>query len=165
MRKLCIVLFCLIISNAKAQTLYTISGIITQTASYCQGAAPSEELLNKLSTPKPLANKTIYIKQISSNKYKAKVIAQFTTDSLGKFEIKLPAGNYCLIDNYKVKAFRSKKSNKLFVYDNRCLRKQYEQCDLSLTINNADQKNVSINYHTYCNWDKPCIRYLGQLVP
>lgn len=165
MRKLGIILFYLMLSNVKAQTLYTISGIITQTASYCQGAAPSEELLNKLSTPKPLSNKTIYIKQISSNKYKGKVIAQFTTDSLGRFEIKLAAGNYCLMESYKVKPFRSKRANKLFVYDNRCLRKLHEQCDLNLTITNADQKNVSINYHTYCNWDKPCIRYLGQLVP
>jgi hypothetical protein len=165
MRKLFIVLLYLTIGNVKAQTLYTISGIITQTASYCQGAAPSEELLNKLSSPKPLSNKTIYIKQISSNKFKGKIIAQFTSDSLGRFEIKLPAGDYCLVENYKVKPFRAKRTNKLFVYDNRCLRKLYEQCDLNLTVTNTDQGNISINYHTYCDWDKPCIRFLGQMVP
>ncbi len=164
MRNFFILLFCLIIGETKAQTLYTISGTITQTASYCQGAAPSEEMLNKLNTPTPLPNKTIYIKRIRNSKYKAKILAKFTTDSLGKFEIKLPRGSYCFIEAYKVKPFRIKKSDKVFKYDNKCLRKLHNQCDLSLVVT-SNKNDISINYHSYCDWGAPCVQYLGELVP
>ena len=73
-----------------------ISGRVLQTSSYCGGAAPPPELLQELATPKPLANKTLYIKNGTANSNSPSL--PFTSDSEGRFTLALSAGAYCIVE-------------------------------------------------------------------
>jgi hypothetical protein len=57
---------------------------------YWGGARPTEEILERCCSIRPLANKTLYVKK----NYFGKVISKIHTDSLGNFSIQLIPGEY-----------------------------------------------------------------------
>jgi hypothetical protein len=59
-------------TNAFSQIAVNIK--ITQTSSYCGGAAPPRELIEQLNTPVPLAGKVIYLRKGKTNKLCKKTI-------------------------------------------------------------------------------------------
>jgi hypothetical protein len=84
MRYLLILIFvtCSIIAFAKKEKLYPVHGAITQTSSYCGGAAPPLEMLERLSRPQPYANQVYYIGKIGKKK---STFQKITSDTLGAF--------------------------------------------------------------------------------
>lgn len=66
-----------------------LSGLIESTSSYCGGAAPPQDLLDELATPKAFVNgRLVFIEKSSKKAY------PFKTDATGHYTISLPAGNY-----------------------------------------------------------------------
>ena len=148
-----------IIAFAKKEKLYAVHGAITQTSSYCGGAAPPQEMLERLSRPQPYANQVYYIGKIGKKK---STFQKITSDTLGAFLLQLPVGKYVVFSAEKMKPFIMPASNKYTKYDAACLRKQYATPDASFEIKN---KNVAVNWnvHHACFYSLPCTIYRGPM--
>ncbi len=73
-----------------------VSGTIIKTASYCGGAAPTDEILAELATPAPYIG-TLYLKQGTINDPLEPALATITTDENGDFSIVLAEGDYIIV--------------------------------------------------------------------
>jgi hypothetical protein len=73
-----------------------VQGRVTQSASYCGGAAPPQELLAELHRPKPVTGELFAVRAGDQNLPDAPVVARFVPDADGSFELWLPPGVYCL---------------------------------------------------------------------
>lgn len=144
---------------------YLVSGMVTQTVSYCGGAAPTQVELDELSKPRPLKGKLLFLKQGNVNDPDSKIITRIVTDEKGKFSLQLPEGNYCIVEEYKTKELVIPPSTSIAIYDETCLRDTYKKCDYSFTIKGSNISNITLNYHESCPWAKPCMDYSGPLPP
>lgn len=136
-----------------------------QTVSYCGGAQPSQEILDRCNTPVGIANGKLYIKKGTYNKDKAAVLDSITTDGNGKFSINLPAGTYCLVEDWKAKPYQLPLSDESQTVDSVCYRNLYMSCDYELTVKDKNIDSVKVIFHRTCAWNKPCISYHGPLPP
>jgi hypothetical protein len=136
---------------------------ITQTTSYCGGAPPSEDMLQKLQTPQALNGVTFYI--IKGNKVKpgVKPIATFTTDDFGKATVRLAPGNYSVISAEQLKSFAPKQDTQYDHWDKDCLYQQWLTPLLSFTIKSAKPTKQAANIHKPCFFSMPCNRYTGPI--
>ncbi len=109
-----LLLFIFLSTFSFSQTEKTSSVTITvyYTLSYCGGARPNPEILEKLNTPRPLANCFIKLVPITKEK-KAKTICVKTNDK-GEIIIKL--------QNYKYQVFigKNKKNNATLPFNKKC---------------------------------------------
>lgn len=153
---------------------YAVIVELTHSYSYCGGAAPSDELLQELQTPKPWSNKKLYLKKGSRNMLDSKVFKEAMADSLGIIRLHLPPGQYCLVDeekkdktyyNYVMKTFKEPTKEEGPV-DMDCFNKWYATPELVLNISNKSPKRYKLNIHHECKWSgKPCIPYFGPIPP
>ncbi|MFM2192566.1 MAG: hypothetical protein RLZZ118_1523 [Bacteroidota bacterium] len=161
MRYLLILIFitCSIIAFAKKEKLHEVHVTITQTSSYCGGAAPPQEMLERLSRPQPYANQVYYIGKIGKKK---STFQKITSDTLGAFLLQLSAEKYVVFSAEKMKPLTLPTSNKYTKYDAACIRKQYATPDASFEIKN---KNVEVNWnvHHACFYSLPCSTYRGPM--
>jgi hypothetical protein len=151
---------------------YPVSGIITGTSAYCGGARPPDELLAQLGTPTPRPGKKVYIKKGEVNSFNSKVVAELTTDTAGKFHVKLPPGKYLIVDeekkdlSYYNKLFKEYKSQteSYEAVDTVCLKAWYLKPDFTFEVKNSEIKNISVNYRKEC-FNLPCTRFRGPYPP
>lgn len=153
--------------KANIQT-YTISGKVTQTFSYCGGAAPPQHLLDKLATPVAYADKKFYIRKGKTNSTKIKVLKSFATNAEGGFSIRLSPGTYAIIleeQLHQIIAGSYKKEN--LEVDEKCLQKWWEKPYYILEIKSSNIQNLHFNFHHSCfiTKDLPCITYIGPMPP
>lgn len=90
-----IIVFCLLLSSTgfsqnKRNFLAHVQGIVKIIHVYKGGAAPSEEMLTKLSQPMPMANEKLFLKK---SFYSSKSFV-LQTDSTGYFELDIKPGVY-----------------------------------------------------------------------
>jgi len=69
------------------------------TKSYCGGAPPSQEILDREKTPRPLANTTFYIKKGHKNISSTPVYLEVKTDRNGEINVKVPTGDYLILNS------------------------------------------------------------------
>lgn len=151
---------------SNAQSKVCIRGYVTSTEDYCGGARPSDELLQDLGTPKPFANKVIYVKMGTVNKSSNKTIKKLKTDAKGGFSVMLNAGTtYYFVEEWKAKVFVTPKYSPEVVWDIQCLRKRYASPDYVLKVKNGKNPEVQINYHQNCSHNPYCGQYSGPLPP
>lgn len=151
---------------------YTVSGVITGTSGYCGGAAPSDEMLADLATPKPIANKKIYIKKGVINSLNSKVLMTLTADSAGKFHTTLPPGKYIIVDeNKKDRTYynsllknHNKQTENFDAVDSVCLKEWFAKPDFIFEVKNAGILIPGINYHKEC-FNLPCVQFRGPYPP
>lgn len=129
---------------------------------YCGGAAPSEEQRNP--QPQALPLKKMYIKRGNMNKYPATIIDSIVTDSMGKFAVLLPAGDYCVVEATKKGKLIYPQNSEYAQWDTACYRKNYERCDYQLQVK-GKTKDVQIILQRYCSYSTPCQHYEGPLPP
>jgi hypothetical protein len=154
-------------TKAKSQMIqYQVE--VTQTADYCGGAMPTEEILKSLQTPEPIPGKTIYIKTGRVNKQGKAILKQATTDNNGRFSIALKSGqSYVFVEDWKVKPFQVPDNTDMVTWDADCLKKRYEQGDyvLDLTKTPGKERIIRINYHQVCFYKPYCGNYTGPIPP
>ena len=149
----------------KTTRRWKVSGKVIQTNEYCGGANPSEEIIEALRKEKPLPDKRLFVRAGTLNKITRPVLQSFTTDAEGNFEISLPPGDYCVIeegkkDQLKIPDF-SKENEKLppaeayRLTSEECLRTWWRACDQTLRVKRQSLKGVVIRFHQRCN--PPCI--------
>lgn len=129
--------------------VYTLSGKIAHTRSYCAGIAPPPGALDKQKIPQPYANRTLFVKQGTGDWASKAIFHKFSTDENGNFSVELPQGDYGIFIESKIAE-----------YDNKYAQGQgKDSCakwrskpDITWKIE-KNAKNQSFSFHTYCN---PC---------
>ena len=167
----CLLLLGFVTSTALAQKTMgmKISGKVTQTSSYCGGAAPSEEMLRQYEQPTPYAGKVFYVRKGNTNDLKQPVVLKFKSDSSGKFSFRLAPGVYSIIQEEQVKALNLKKyvSNSEVSVDQTCLKTWWKKPYQVLVIKDKEVKDLNFNFYHPCfiSGDIPCMTYTGPMPP
>ncbi|MCC6186120.1 MAG: hypothetical protein IT256_03100 [Chitinophagaceae bacterium] len=152
-------------ATAVGQQKILVSGYITSTEDYCNGARPSDALLQELANEKPLPNKVIYIKTTMKNPKCKSGFKKITTDANGRFEINLNAGTtYYFIEEWKAKGMKVPKNTSQITWDAACIKERYNSPDYTLETS-ATSHHVFINYHKPCYNNPFCGSYHGPLRP
>ena len=147
---------------------YTVTGIVTQTYSYCGGAAPPKQLLDQLATPVAYAGKKFYIRPGKTNSAKIKTVKSFTTNSAGEFSFRLSPGTYAIIleeQLHKIKAGDYAKQDRSV--DEKCLQQWWVKPYYVLEVKGRNTNGLNFNFHHPCfiSNDIPCITYNGPMPP
>lgn len=156
-----------ITAQTTKKTLITISGKITQTSSYCGGAAPSPEMLEEYETPKPYIGKTLYVRKGNRNNLKEKIILSFKADAKGNFSFQLEPGIYSIIVEEQVKTLTIKQTNPGVQADTACLKKWWVKPYHLLNVKENNITGLNFNFHHPCfiTSDIPCFQYNGPMPP
>lgn len=147
---------------------YQVAGVLTQTSSYCGGAAPPEQVLKKLATPSPFPAKKFYVRSGKVNSTKAKTVAHFVTDENGMFSLQLPPGTYSIIVEEQLEPLDIKKlETPQFKADEKCLQQWWIKPFYLLVVKDHDITTLSFNIHHTCftEHDMPCLQYIGPAIP
>lgn len=153
---------------AKKSKTCLISGLVEQTSSYCGGARPSQQILERLATPTAYPNKIFYIRRGKINCAEAKIITSFTTDSSGKFSISLKPGTYSIIVEDQLNPVDPNKYvNENQQVDWQCLDEWWTKPYYLLVVKNKNINDLNFVFHHRCfiTSDIPCITYKGPLPP
>lgn len=164
------ILFSCLISSisfcATAQKSVLIKGYISSTEDYCNGAAPSPEILDELAKEKPEAGKIIYVKIGTTNKSTNTLVKKLKTNADGRFELYLKPGiSYYFVEEWKAKVFKVPQNTQEITWDIQCLRKRYACPDFVLKVKATNNPEVHINYHKPCNFKPYCGSFSGPLPP
>ena len=150
----------------------TISGTITQTHSYCGGAAPPRELIEELKTPKPLPGKKMYIIKGDTNTTGRDIILNFISDENGNFSFQLEPGLYSVLLEEQISAPDAKKyRTETQSIDESCYNKWWARPYYLLTVEAGAKpttiKGLNFNFHSRCfiSSDVPCLEYEGPYPP
>jgi hypothetical protein len=154
-------------------TKVKVNGTVIRYGVYCGGAEPSEEQLAEIQKPQPWSTKKLFVKKGKVNDLSAPVLLEFTTDKEGKFSIDLPPGDYCIVDEYKVK--KSNYTGMLKTYkeptelygavDKKCLETYFKTPELVFTVSDG-MKDLQVVFHDRCSWlGPPCVEYKGSPPP
>lgn len=151
-------------STSAGDQAYQVSGQVVQRKPYCGGAKPNQAILDRTQIPQPYPNKTFYLKHGESNRIKAKVVAQFTTDAQGEFSLQLPKGTYVLLQaeqlqKLNIEALQSKHLS----IDAKCLESWWKQPYHVLNVKDANITDLNFSFQKRCHIDSdlPCITYTG----
>lgn len=145
--------------------LIQVRGLVTSTADYCGGAAPSEEMLADLKKPSPLANKVILVKYGVSNTEISRVVKRIVTNTKGEFSITLKKGyDYVFVEEWKGLPYKLPQDTEWIKWDASCYKKGYETPDFILR-KNKPLRVVKMNFHKRCFYDPYCGTYSGPLPP
>lgn len=142
---------------------FTVSGSVTQTFTYCGGAAPPPELLQEMSTPSPARELKLFVRNGSVNG--GKIIDSVVTDSAGHFSFSLPPGTYCIVEAPKKPKLVIPQNDKYTTWDADCLKKQWQTCDAQVIVKDKEVSDLAINFHRPCSFLKPCASYTGPMPP
>ncbi len=144
---------------------YHVSGTIMQTQSYCGGAQPTKEILDKLNTATGIANTRLFIRKNAVNSVDIEIVDSIISDTNGNFSIDLAPGTYCLVESWKAKRFSPPSDNQNQKIDTVCLKNLYNLCDYELKISDKNIENLKIVFHRNCINNQPCITYSGPVPP
>ncbi len=147
----------------------TLSGVVTETREYCGGANPSDEILEALRRPQPVAHHKLYVRRGSKNALANPILLEFTTDADGKFRIELPEGEYCLIEEGKKGALKipdfTEENRKLAqtaplampykLTSPNCLTDWWRACDKVLRVGKQPATGIQVEFHRGCR--PPCV--------
>jgi len=148
----------------------TIFGTVYEIHQYCGGANPSEEILEAVRRPRPLANYELYVRAGSANALANPVLLKFSSDANGNFQIALPEGDYCIIEAGKKDALKipdfTEENRKLAKTDPtaipysltgpKCLTEWWQTCDKALRVGKENQTGVKIEFQRGCR--PPCVQ-------
>ena len=161
------------LSKGVVSTIVTID--LTQTANWCGGARPSEEMEREFRTPKPYPNCDLFLRR-DTNALSRPVLYKLTTDAQGKATIKLTPGKYVVVDIQKkndsvyrstIEKYKNATENTGPI-DISCYKIFMAEPDFTIIVPRSAPKSlkVSHNYHKHCNWSgAPCIEYRGPYPP
>jgi hypothetical protein len=133
----------------------------TTTSSFCGGAQPTEEIMERMRAPRPINETKFYIIKGAINKSNRKIIDSFTTSPLGEANIRLLAGTFSIIEAKQILSFTPLKDSQHQTWNNECLLEKW-QTPL-ITFKAKRNKLISFNIHKPCSFSMPCGKYTGPL--
>src|ERR1700733_9194781 len=115
-------------ANQKPLPKFHVSGAIMQTTSYCGGAPPGRKIMDSFIKTKGIPFGKLFVKAGLANAEYAPVMDTIRADANGNFSIYLPAGNYCLLEEWKAKPFKLPLNTANQKVDSACFRNLYNAC-------------------------------------
>lgn len=149
---------------------YLVKIRVTQTSGYCGGAAPSQEMIQELNTPKAYAYQTFYLRPGSKNSLNFKSLIKVKTDSTGTIRTRLKPGTYVLLFTSMVNkpdTSKFKNNNSYEFMGTECLNAWWSKGWQVITIQSKNN-DLSFNIHFPCFTDPingPCMDYRGPYPP
>jgi hypothetical protein len=154
----------------KIEEKFTIVGQLTQTSSYCGGAAPTPEMELRYQTPKPYQTK-LYIRKGKENSEKEPILDSVNTDGLGNFQFSLPPGDYIIIlpsqrKKESINSYLKMQSAQLHV-DEACLNNWWSAGLFQITVVETNIAGLNHNFHSGCFVPEymNCFSYSGPYPP
>lgn len=147
---------------------FLITGKVSQTFSYCGGARPTQEILDRFATPKDYPNKIFYIRNGNKNDTIAKIVAKFITKEDGTFSFHLKPGTYSIILEEQLSIINaSDYVTQNQIVDEKCLMEWWKKPYYILEVTDKDIFNLNFTFHHRCyiKSDIPCITYTGPKHP
>ncbi len=144
---------------------YMIEGHITHSSDWCSGVAPGPEYDEEERNPPPYIGLKLYIKCGKVNSTKSKIYTTTITDSMGNFKLKLPVGNYIILQAEKLKKPTIPKDDSYCKWDSACIIKNWSEGDYKFKVDDKSNKKINFDLRRHCNWNYPCMRYDGPLPP
>jgi hypothetical protein len=150
--------------KSSSDSSFLISGKVLQTLSYCGGAKPTQEILDRLSTPKAYPDKTFYVRAGSINDINKKTVVKFNSKMDGTFSFNLKPGTYSIIMEEQLLALNTDdyKAKKQAV-DEKCLQEWWGKpyYILEVTDKNITDLKFTFDHKCFLRTDVPCITYIG----
>lgn len=145
-----------------------IQGIVKFTYDYCGGAAPSDEMLKRLQTPRAISNYILYLKAGTKNN-DTPVLDSSNCNEQGQYNFKVKPGKYVILTVDQIKNFSTKNytSKYLQVDDEQCLKQWWENGLYKVTVGNEDVALADTILNQRCNGLGliPCMSFTGPLPP
>lgn len=147
-----------------------VRGQVMVVGQYCGGAAPSEEMMEEFRTPRPLADYPVMIHYGSDHRGTHNGRWLLQTDAQGYWEVKLSAGDYCLVAGEKTKSNPKvpQRQEGYLEVDARCYAEWLETCDQTFHVGFEEMKeDILLTLYAKCfipGYD-PCSQYTGPLPP
>ena len=152
-------------SYCKAKKNILVRGTVSYLQPYCGGAAPTPEMVARQNILQPSRAFILHFKKGSRNSGGSKIIQTVTTNETGYFEVRLPKGEYCVVEDYKSKPFVIPADKQFTVWDTTCLKKAYESCDYQLKVIAANKDTIKLIYRNTCFYSPKCGSYNGPMPP
>lgn len=147
---------------------HRVVGTIQVHQPYCGGARPTQERAR--GTFAPLASTTFFVRKGDTNSPENEVVAHFSTDASGTFELQLPTGVYSVLHSDKelsVDAFIAKQSPTgphRTSSGRTCMEAWYQRPDFLLSV--TRDTSVVLTYNARCyTGTNPCAVYNGPVPP
>ena len=150
--------------KSSSDSSFLITGIVLQTSSYCGGAKPPQELLDKLNTPKAYPDKTFYVRAGSKNDVNEKIVVKFSSKMDGTFSFNLKPGTYSVIMEEQLSMIELTDYNtKNQKVDEKCLEEWWGKPYylLEVTDKNITDLKFTFNQRCFLKTDIPCVTYTG----
>ena len=151
-------------------SLYTVSGTITSSSSYCGGVAPTPEQEAYYHQPKPVSC-WLYLREGSRNDLRKPIVDSVKTNEQGYCEFRLPKGEYLIIsseqrDEAFIERVAASESDYLSV-DKLCLKSWLDRGMFQVNVVDSNITNLDHNYHYRCfvPYALPCLDYNGPYPP
>ncbi len=145
-----------------------IKGSVMFTYDYCGGAAPSDEMIKRLRTPRAISNYTLYIKAGVKNN-DTPILDSSNCNEQGQFSFKVKPGKYVILTPDQIKTFSTKNytSKYLQVDDEQCLKQWWEDGLHKVNVANDNVTLADTILHQRCNGLGlvPCMSFTGPLPP
>jgi hypothetical protein len=117
----------------------------------------------------PLAKTTFTV--FAGDSHVGKPVTRFKTDRVGRFEVRLPEGVFCVMAGERGEASRESSNGPLPVtsanVDLECLRERAVACDAQLYVRKDSPRDVKLTLATFTPcpqpWAQPC--YRGPMPP
>jgi len=151
--------------NDNLPNLRKISGSVIQNSDYCGGAAPPPGLIDELQKEITFPNKKLYIREGNINSFSKPIIREFISEENGTFNISLPSGRYCIIEDIKKDELKIPNLTEInkglpnysqySIQNEQCFKDWWGTCDKILLVENQDINDFIIKYHHSCG--QPCV--------
>ncbi len=119
---------------------------------YCGGAAPSQEMMDEISLPRPMTQTTFYF--YPSDAYGQTEPFILTTDDKGKASARIPAGQYSIHLHSPESALKELEKYKDMDVNEDCLREFLQMSKFDIPISFEEDREIQIPIMLDCN---PCL--------
>ena len=142
--------------SAGDDSLVSVSGQVLYQATWCRGTAPTARDLEVLQQIVP-TSKRLLVRAGGENTGQSIYAEVLAHGPDGRFEVPLPAGQWCFVEEARRAPNASGQSGKFF--DPACVLRHQQRCDGVVTVEpNTPISNLRLVYRDSCLTRHPCYR-------
>jgi hypothetical protein len=144
-----------------------VSGTVTQGEPFCGGTPPPDVVSSPLNAA-PFPNKTFHVTRGTTHALGDPIVGRFTSDSTGRFSIRLAPGTYSILVDEQIAAPDVKRYEARFVkMDEACFKDWWAKPYSTLHVGTSDISGLQFHFDHRCfiKYDIPCLHYVGPPPP
>jgi hypothetical protein len=143
-----------------------VAGTVTQADASCGGAAPPSTTVSPVNAGRPFPNKTFHLIKGLVHAADTPIVAHFTSDSSGRFSLRLAPGTYSVLVDEQVASPDPKRYEARFVkMDEACFKEWWAKPYSTLEVGPSGLTGLRFHFDHRCfiSYDIPCLLYVGPL--